>query len=374
MTIPFLGGLTAEQFLQEYWQKKPLLVRNAFPGFSGLIDKEDLFDLASDPEAEVRLVEYKEDIWQVQRSPFKEKDIRKKRKHPWTFLVQGLNLSVPKADAFMRQFNFVPWARLDDLMVSYAVDTGGVGPHYDDYDVFLVQGLGQRRWQIGPQEDKTLVDGAPLKILKNFKPVEDWVVNPGDLLYLPPDWAHNGIAIGECTTYSVGFRSPLAQELTSEFLTYLQERIDIPGLYADPDLKLQEHPGEIGEAMVDQVADMIARVRWDRDDVRNFLGCYLSEPKPHIYFDAPKEPLSRKKFLSAIQKSGLTLDARTQFLFSNGFFFMNGETEDVPADEHALFRQLADQRKLPAMGNLSPEAGELLYVWYCDGFLSPDSD
>lgn len=368
MTIPFLGGLSAEQFLAEYWQKKPLLVKNAFPGFNGLIERDALLDLASDPDAEVRLVEFKDAGWQVRRSPFKDKDIRKKRKHPWTVLVQGLNLFIPAAEAFMRRFSFVPWARLDDLMVSYAVDKGGVGPHFDDYDVFLIQGMGKRLWQIGPQEDKTLIEDAPLKILKNFKPAEEWLVEPGDLLYLPPHWAHNGIAQGECMTYSVGFRSPNAQELAYEFLAYLQDRIEIPGLYADPDLQKQAHPGEIGNAMVAQVADMIAKVRWDQDDVRNFLGCYLSEPKPHIYFTPPEEPLSPDALGQAMANRGVVLDPRTQMLFSGPTLFVNGESYDLDADAD-LLRRLADDRRLDRIEKLATTTLATVHEWYLDGFL-----
>ncbi len=370
MSIPFLGGLSAEDFLRDYWQKKPLLVRGAFPGFTGLITRDELLARASDEDSEVRLVEFKDSTWQVQRSPFKPKDISRKRKHPWAILVQGLDLLVPEAEAFMRRFNFIPWARLDDLMVSYAVDQGGVGPHFDDYDVFIVQGLGKRLWQVGPQEDKTLVEGAPLKILKNFKPVEEWVLEPGDMIYLPPHWAHNGIAIGECMNYSVGFRSPRAQELADEFLSYLQERIEVPGLYTDPDLQFQAHPGEIGDAMVAQVADMVAKIRWDQDDVRNFLGCYLSEPKPQIYFLPPEEPLPRKRFLSAWKKGGLRLDARTQMLFSRNLFFVNGETLDPLPDQDAqILRRLADERALPTAEGLSEDTLDLVYEWYLDGFL-----
>jgi 50S ribosomal protein L16 3-hydroxylase len=368
MITTLLGGLSPAQFLEEYWQKKPLLVRNAVPGFSGLIKRDALMDLASGEDSEVRLVEFKDQTWQVRRSPFKPKDIAKKRKHPWTILVQGLDLLVPEAEAFMRRFNFIPWARLDDLMVSYAVDQGGVGPHFDDYDVFLIQGMGRRLWQIGPQEDKTLVEGAPLKILKNFKPVEEWIVEPGDLLYLPPHWAHNGIAIGECMTYSVGFRSPRAQELADEFLSYLQERIEIPGLYSDPDLKLQAHPGEIGDAMVAQVAEMVAKIRWDQDDVRNFLGCYLSEPKPQLYFTPPDEALSRKHFLAAWKKGGLALDARTQMLFSRDSLFVNGDPVDLGADGDIL-RRLADERRLPNAEGLGEGTLDRVYEWYLDGFL-----
>ncbi len=371
MSIPFLGGLTAEQFLSEYWQKKPLLVRNAFPGFTGLIEKDDLLDLAAEEDAEVRLVECKDGKWDVQRSPFRPKDIRKKRKHPWTVLVQGLNLFVPEAEALMRQFSFIPWSRLDDLMVSYAVDQGGVGPHFDDYDVFLVQGMGTRLWQIGPQDDKTLVEEAPLKILKNFQPAEQWEVHAGDLLYLPPHWAHNGIAQGECMTYSVGFRSPNAQELGYEFLTFMQERIELPGLYADPNLRLQSHPGEISDDMVDQVADMIAKIRWQREDVRAFLGSYLSEPKPHIYFTPPEDELELDDFVAAWEEQGLALDPRTQMLFSKGLLFVNGDTLTMEGDDAQLLQRLADDRRLASPRGFSPEALATLHEWYLDGFFLP---
>ncbi|MDD5296943.1 MAG: cupin domain-containing protein [Rhodocyclaceae bacterium] len=370
MDTTLLGGLSPAQFLEEYWQKKPLLVRGAVPGFSGFVTPDAMMDLASRDDGEARLVEFKDGVWHARHGPFKPKELAKKRKHPWAVLVQGLDMYVPEAEAFMRRFNFIPWARLDDLMVSYAVDQGGVGPHFDDYDVFIVQGLGRRLWQIGPQEDKTLVEGAPLKILKNFKPAEEWIVEPGDMLYLPPHWAHNGIALGECMNYSVGFRSPNAQELADEFLSYLQERIEIPGLYADPDLKLQAHPGEIGDAMVAQVADMLSKIRWDQDDVRNFLGCYLSEPKPRIYFSPPEEPLSRKRFLSAWKKGGLALDPRTQMLFSRERFFLNGDSlEELSGEDEETLRRLTDERRLASAEGLGEDTLDLIYEWYLDGFL-----
>ena len=190
--------------------------------------------------------------------------------------MQGLNLSLPEGDALLREFDFIPHARLDDLMVSYAVDGAGVGPHFDNYDVFLLQGMGKRHWHISKQKDLRLRDDVPLKILSHFKSEQDWVLEPGDMLYLPPQYAHDGIAVGDCMTWSIGFRAPPAQELMEGFLSYLQERTFLPGRYADPDLKLQKHPGEIGNAMIDQVADMLAEIKWNRRH-RARLSRHLSD-------------------------------------------------------------------------------------------------
>lgn len=371
MKTELLGGLTPQQFLAEYWQKKPLLVRNAIPGFTGLLTPAEMMELAAEDDAEARLVEFKKDSWHLSRSPFRAKDLAKKRKHPWTVLLQGLNLALPHADEFMRRFNFIPYSRLDDLMVSYAVDQGGVGPHFDDYDVFLIQGIGQRRWRIGPQRDKTLVDGAPLKILKHFEPAEDWILNPGDLLYLPPHWAHDGIAVGECMTYSVGFRSPAAQELADEFLTYLQERVDLDGIYADPDLQLQDHPAEISKDMVLKVADMIARIRWDNDDIRNFIGCWLTEPKPQIYFDAPEEEPDFDEFTAHVRSQGLRLDVKSQLLFSENCLFINGEPVSVESCDLAWMQTLADRRCQNAAPDLTSGTLQTLFEWYSCGFVWP---
>lgn len=369
MKTDLLGGLTPQQFLAEYWQKKPLLVRNAVPGFTGLLSPADMMTLAADENAEARLVEFKKDGWHLSRSPFSTRDLAKKRKHPWTVLLQGLNLELPQADEFMRRFDFIPFSRLDDLMVSYAVDQGGVGPHFDDYDVFLIQGIGQRRWRIGPQRDKSLVEGAPLKILKNFEPAEDWILNPGDLLYLPPHWAHDGIAVGECMTYSVGFRSPATQELADEFLTYLQERIDLDGIYADPDLQFQEHPAEISKDMVSNVANMIARIQWDNDDIRNFIGCWLTEPKPQVYFEPPEEEPDFEDFVRRVQRHGVRLNTKSQLLFSENFFFINGEPVSIPIEDQAWMRALADQRAQPASPDLTSSTLQSLFEWYSCGFV-----
>ena len=372
MTNTLLGGLSAEEFLAEYWQKKPLLVRQAVPGFTGVVTREEIFQLARDPDVESRYVTHDNHDWEVIRGPQKAADLRNK-KRPWTVLVQGLNLFCPDGDALLHRFDFIPQARLDDLMVSYAVDGGGVGPHFDNYDVFLLQGIGQRRWLLSDQDDRSLIEDAPLKILQDFRPVHDWVLNPGDMLYLPPQWAHNGIAIGECTTYSIGFRSPTYQELAQQFLGYLQDTIQLEGIYTDPDLRRQAHSAEIGDAMVDRIAESLKRITWSRDDVRRFLGAYLTEPKAHIFFDSPDEPLDHEDFLDACAE-GVSLDARSLLLFTEGQFFLNGETVHVEAGDQAILQEFADRRRLDSIAGLSEEGTALLYDWYCCGFARVSDD
>jgi 50S ribosomal protein L16 3-hydroxylase len=210
---------------------------------------------------ESRYVTHDDSHWQVIRGPQKAADLKRKNS-PGRCSSRGSTCSALTVMPLLHRFDFIPQARLDDLMVSYAVDGGGVGPHFDNYDVFLLQGIGQRRWQISNQEDRRLIEDAPLKILQDFRPVHDWVLEPGDMLYLPPHWAHNGIAIGECTTYSIGFRSPTTQELAQQFLIHLQDTIQLDGIYADPDLKRQAHSAEIGELMIDRVADSLSRITW----------------------------------------------------------------------------------------------------------------
>jgi 50S ribosomal protein L16 3-hydroxylase len=367
--LAMLGGLTAGQFLDEYWQKKPLLVRKALPGFTALLSRDEMLALAEEDDVESRFVSQAGGRWTIDHGPFSRQGLKRTRK-PWTVLVQGLNMLLPAADEMMRRFDFIPYARLDDLMVSYATDGGGVGPHFDSYDVFLLQGLGRRRWRIGNQKDQTLVEGLPLRILKDFRPVHDWVLESGDLLYLPPEWAHDGIAVGECMTYSVGFRAAPAQELAEQFLAFLQDRVCLEGRYRDPGLARQAHPAEIGPAMIDQVAEILAGIRWDRDTVRDFLGSHLTEPKAQVFFEPPARPLGATRFAAALARKGAVLDARSQLLFAGSRFFINGEPVPRIRKDLAALRRLADERRLPPSA-LAPETVNLLHDWYCCGFLAP---
>jgi 50S ribosomal protein L16 3-hydroxylase len=173
-------------------------------------------------------------------------------------------------------------------------------------------------------------------------------------------------------TYSIGFRTPAYQELAEQFLVYLQDRIKVGGMYADPDLKTQRHPSEISTAMLHQAEQVIKQVRWDRDDIANFLGCYLSEPKPHIFFEAPERPLSAAKFRQAVRQRGVQLGLKSQMLCHAGRIFMNGQEHQVNEPDYLLLRSLADQRVSPALTGCSAKSIELLYQWYLDGYISID--
>ena len=368
--LTMLSGLTVNEFLRDYWQKKPLLIRQAFPQFEGLLDSRELIGLACEEDVQARLITQARGKFDLLHSPFEAGDFNNLGKSKWTVLVQGVNHHLPEAAELLKHFSFIPHARLDDLMVSYAPKGGGVGPHFDPYDVFLLQGMGHRRWQISTQADRTLIEGAPLRILKDFRIEQEWVLEAGDMLYLPPQCAHNGIAEDDCMTYSIGFRTPAYQELAEQFLVYLQDRITVDGLYADPELKTQSHPSEISSAMLDQVAHAIKQVRWDKQDIANFLGCYLSEPKAHIFFDAPDPQLGLVKFRQALQKNGVKLNLTSQMLCHNGWIFINGEALQPDQSDYPLLRSLADERVLTGLKDGSPELITSLYQWYLDGYIS----
>lgn len=366
-----LGDIGAKRFLRDYWQKKPLLIRGAIRGFGGDLSRQDLIDLACRDDLESRYVSRRGENWQLEHGPFTKARI-KRWKQPWSLLVQGVNLVVPEGDRLLRAFNFIPYARLDDLMVSYATDGGGVGPHFDNYDVFLLQGSGRRRWRISKQTDHEFLPDQPLKILRNFKAEDEWLLEPGDMLYLPPQWAHDGIAesgdAGDCMTWSIGFRAPPAQELADQFLSYLQDNLHVDGRYQDPGLALQAHPAEIGAEMIDQVETMLRGIQWDKSLVEEFLGQMLTEPKQQVVFDPPEAPMSRGKFRQRLRQNDLALDPRSQLLFTANHFYLNGEKQDVPPVARAAIRELADHRSLSKTISVEDPLATLLYDWYCCGF------
>ena len=357
-----LGGLTPRQFLRRYWQKKPLLIRNAIPGFCGLLSRDELMALARRDDVESRLIDCIE--WTLEHGPLRQRDFGN-RKKPWTLLVQGINLLLDEGDQLLRQFDFVPYARMDDVMASYATNGGGVGPHVDNYDVFLLQGAGQRRWRISAQKDVSLRDGQPLKLLKNFRPTEEFVLHPGDMLYLPPQIAHEGVALGECTTWSIGFRAPPYGELGEAFLTHLQDNLRLDDRYCDADLRVQTHAAEISRDMIDRVAHELNRIDWDRSIVADFLGCYLTEPKHNVFFAPPAKPLSQARFQAAARR-GVRLDRRSQLLFAGKQFYINGEKIVVPPSTHKTLKLMADRRKLDGVTTTDVS---LFHQWYCDGYL-----
>ncbi len=370
MMNPLLGGLSPSRFLRDVWHKRPLLIRNAVPGFTGLLSPGEMLQLAGRDDVESRLVQGSGRDWQLDHGPFTKSGLRRLPKSDWTLLVQSLNHVLPEADALLARFNFIPHARLDDLMVSYAVPGGSVGPHFDSYDVFLLQGQGHRRWQISTQSDLALLDDAPLRILRHFKTEDEWVLGPGDMLYLPPHVAHYGVAEDTCMTYSIGFRAPTVEELAYGFLTHLQDTLALDGRYADPDLRLQAHPGEISRAMLNRIEGMIARIKWNRGDIAEFAGRYLSDPKPNVFFHPPDAPLNRATFIKA-GRSGVALDPRSRLLFAGRRFFVNGEAFTPATEEVAALRRLADERRLA--GPLPAGLRKRLYDWYLAGWLEVDT-
>lgn len=364
-----LGGLTPARFLAEYWQRRPLLVRQALPGFGDWLDRDGLAALAQRDDAESRLVRFRRGRCELEHGPFTPEQLRALPKRHWSLLVSGVNHLLDEGDRLLRRFDFIPRARLDDLMVSDAPPGGGIGPHFDSYDVFLIQGRGRRRWEISAQDDLTLVDGAPLRILKNFRVDDSWVLEPGDMLYLPPRLAHNGVALTDCMTWSVGFRAPKADEIAGRFLDHLHDHLELDGLYADPGLRQPAHAGEIPAAMLDWAAQTIRALRWDKRDIADFLGRYLSEPKPHVFFDPPRRPLSFAAFARRAAKQGVALDARSQLLFRGRAFFINGERVELDAAGARALRGLADRRELPA-GACAETLMPLLHDWYRAGYLT----
>lgn len=366
-----LNGLTPAQFLHRHWQKKSLLVRDGLPHAANLVTRSELFELAQSAETESRLIRRHGARWHVAHGPFRRRDLAGLPRRNWTLLVQGVNHVLPRAQELLAPFAFIPHARLDDLMISYAPPGGGVGPHFDSYDVFLVQGEGTRRWRISHQRDLSLIDGAPLKILCNFRPTRDWTLEPGDMLYLPPRCAHDGIAVGPCITYSIGFRAPSAQDLCSRLFDFLQDNLDVAGHYADPQLRPTRQPGRIGGQLAEGLLRLLRQARWTRQDLLHFIGEDLSTPKSHLVFTPPRRALTRTGFSRASSRLGIRLDAKSILLYDSRCFYMNGDRFRLPARAEAAVRRLAD-RKMLAPGTLLPvPVLDLLYAWYRAGFLQP---
>ena len=363
-----MGGITPKEFLRDYWQKQPLLVRNALPDFKGLLTRDELMELACDEDAQSRLVIQRKGKWHLTHGPLSSDDLAKLPKKQWTLLVQDVNHFLPSARDLLSKFCFIPHARLDDLMVSYAPKGGGIGPHFDSYDVFLLQGMGSRRWQISAQQDDQFIADAPLRILKNFQPEQEWVLESGDMLYLPPKYAHNGIAEDDCMTYSIGFRAPSHHELITQFLVYLQDNVETEGRYSDPDLPLQSHPSKISTAMQSQVNSTLKKIKWNRSDIENFLGIYLSEPKSHVFFDQPVKPLAPHLFLQQIKKNGVQLNLKSRMLSGDNKLFINGEAYKVSANVYKALIQLADNQEL-SPSHIDEEIGRILYEWYVSGYI-----
>ncbi len=366
--IALLGGISPELFMAKFWQKKPLIIRAAVPGLQPLVGRDDLFAMAANDAVESRLIERKNGQWAFKHGPFNQTaaqaDGGKTSKTPslkkpdWTLLVQGVDMHHDGVHQLLQQFRFVPDARLDDLMISYATAGGGVGPHFDSYDVFLLQASGRRRWRIGAQKDLSLRDDVPLKILANFTPTQHFDLNPGDMLYLPPRYAHDGVALdNDCQTYSIGFRAPSTEELARELMHRVADEIENDSLYTDRTQAATAQPGAIPADLQNFAQQAVAKALQDGTLMQQILGEYLTEPKQNVWFDAapaadikPAKNSATKKANNLVARAthGVRLDRRSRMMYDAKHVYLNGDSWKVAGKDAKLLRKLADDRSLPA--------------------------
>lgn len=370
-----LGKTSVDTFLKKYWQKRPLLIRNAIENFQSPITEKDLFNIAQDEEAISRLIEYKQGLWQVKYGPFEKSDFPKKKNAPWTVLVQNINHHFSFANSFLNLFKFIPYARLDDLMVSYATKNGSVGPHFDSYDVFLFQASGEREWKISDQKEFSLDRKSAIKIITNFRSKNSWVLKPGDMLYLPPNIGHWGISQSDdCLTYSIGFRAPSTFEIQSKFLDFIQDSLNTNKnyLYKDPNLNLQKDPAEINANMTKKIQQTVNQLRWNKNLINTFIGQLLTEPVETAIFQRPK-PISLEIFKKNLSKKILELNPKTRMLFIKNNFYINGELIEVDKRYAAYLRQLANNKKIAFKPSLDKKdlnaLGITLLPLYLSGFI-----
>ena len=385
--LPLLGGLAPSGFMRRYWQRKPLLIRQAIPGFKPPVPAAALKKLARRDDVESRLIWREEGDWQMERGPFAR--LPKVREPDWTLLLQSMDLHDDAVCALMQQFRFVPDARLDDVMISIAATGGGVGPHFDSYDVFLLQAAGRRRWRYGMQKDLSLEPDLPLKILSNFQPEEDVVLEPGDMLYLPPQAAHDGIAMDDgCMTISIGFRAPglamLARGLLEAACDQIMARLGQPagpygdpplpgarldGLYRDPGQAASTRPAELPDALIEATLGTLNALRFDAALAARFLGCWLSEPNTLSVFTPAGDAPDLEEEWPA--RGALVLDRRSRMLYRDRQIFINGET--APVAPSPALRALADERRLDCADARCRKLGEdsraCLADWLSAGWL-----
>jgi len=388
-SLQFPDGLDAQRFLAEYWQRRPLLLRGALPSFRCPLPADELAGLACEPQVESRLVLEQGSMgpWELRHGPFDEDTFAELPEDRWTLLVQDADKHHPEVADLLSAFAFIPTWRLDDIMISYAEDQGSVGPHVDEYDVFLIQAEGRRRWRIdaGDRPDLTCIPDLDLCILEHFTPTDDWVLEPGDILYLPPGVPHWGTAEGECMTWSVGLRAAAWSELASDWYEHQAERAVPPGRYRDPGLRLQAQSGEILPEVFSQVRTTLeqALTGADADSFRAWLGASLTEPKEHLCLVSTEPILSPAAFHREFAAAGVLLrHGWSRLLFCRGdgaddLLFANGEVHHLPKAQVALLGLITGERDLTfnqlAPWLTQPAALGLLCRLYNDGhYVFPD--
>lgn len=343
-----LGNMSVADFLANYWQKQPVIIRNAYPNFSNPVDKEELAGLAVEPDVESRIViEEGPEKWTLKHGPFGEEDFASLPTQNWTLLVQAVDHWVPEVKEMLKDFDFIPRWRLDDIMISYATTGGSVGPHYDYYDVFLIQGAGQRRWQIDRvcNETDSVLPNTPVKILQQFNAQEEWVLNPGDMLYLPPGVAHNGVALDdECMTLSVGFRAPSDADIACEFGAMLSELLPDHKRFSDPGRGQPEHSGVIDQQSVDIVKGIMQHYIDHPTLMARWLGKFMTEPKYADHGDLGGQVTWQE---IAEQLAELTPERHpaSRFAIYQDYLFVDSKEYQLDASLLALANYIADSHQ-----------------------------
>ncbi|NWA65316.1 cupin domain-containing protein [Pseudomonas reactans] len=357
--LQLLGGITAREFLRDYWQKKPLLIRQAIPDFESPIDADELAGLALEEEVESRLViEHGERAWELRRGPFAEDAFSSLPEREWTLLVQAVDQFVPEVAELLEQFRFLPSWRIDDVMISFAAPGGSVGPHFDNYDVFLLQAQGKRNWKIGQMcnSESPLLQHADLRILAEFEESAEWVLEPGDMLYLPPRLAHFGIAEDDCMTYSVGFRAPSAAEVLTHFTDFLSQYLTDEERYTDADAQPVSDPHQIQSDALDRLKSLLAEHMSDERMLLTWFGQFMTEPRyPEL---VAGEELGEEDFISALQDGAILVrnpSARMAWseVDDDVLLFASGQSRYLPGKLRELLKLICAADALHAE-NLGP--------------------
>jgi len=369
--LQILGGISAREFLRDYWQKKPLLVRQAIPGFESPVSPDELAGLSLEEEVESRLViEHGETPWELRRGPFSEDSYQNLPERDWTLLVQAVDQLVPEVAELIEHFRFLPNWRIDDVMVSFAAPGGGVGPHFDNYDVFLLQAHGQRRWRVGQMCDSEskMLKHADLRILADFQGTDEWVLEPGDMLYLPPRLAHFGTAEDACMTYSLGFRAPSAAEVLTHFTDFLAQFLPDEERYSDADMLPIEDPHQIQSDALERLRAMLTEHMGDERLLLTWFGQFMTEPRYPERVQGPE--IDEQAMLAALDDGAIlvrNLSARLAWseVDIGLLLFASGQSRLLPGHLKELLKMVCSADALHAenlAGWLSDEDGRNLVL------------
>jgi len=376
-----LGSLTIEQFLTEYWQKKPVLIRNAWPEFKPLLEADELAGMSLEEDIESRIImeQGPETPWQLLKGPFTEETYQNLPQEKWTLLIQGVDQWIPEAADLIENFRFIPSWRIDDLMISYAPNGGSVGAHYDQYDVFLLQASGKRQWSTGQMcdENTPFLEEPQIRVLQDFQEQDTWVLEPGDMLYLPPRLAHHGIAVGHnCMTYSIGFRAPSQQEILDQIAIEVADNFDLneDNRYGDPNLTQQNSTGEITQASLENARSLLAKLLSDDSLLSSAIGHLSSQAKyPDLLKPAIGTEVTDEELWQEITSSNtLTRDEMSRLSFYQNksteqiTLFFNGESTKTKGSLEFI-RLICDQRSnetTSLLSNINEEEKEILLMLY----------